>query len=93
LENSKELFDSQLNFPANSIGLKVVIFPSNTLIRGCIPQEQMFDRNDFYRGKIVEEKYDKVLEFNIGTKTKPRMVKIRKGNTKDERSEILDLIQ
>jgi hypothetical protein len=53
----------------------------------------MFDRHDVYRGKPVEEQSDKVLEFNIGMEIEPRMVKIGKGTTKAERSEILDLIR
>jgi hypothetical protein len=61
LENSKECFDSQVNFLAKSIGLEVVNFPNNTLPKGCIPLEKMFDRNDVYRGKHVEEQSDKVL--------------------------------
>jgi len=92
LENSKEFFDSQVNFLVESIGLEVINLPNNTLPKGCIPVEQMFDRQDVYKGKPVEEQSDNVLEFNIGTELEPRMVKIGKGTTKAKRSEILDLI-
>jgi hypothetical protein len=93
MQGSKEFSNSQINFLVDSMNLEVIDFPNNTLPKGCIPLEQMFDRHDIYRGKPVEDHSDKVLEFNIGTKIEPRMVKIGKGTTKAKRSEILDLIR
>jgi hypothetical protein len=53
----------------------------------------MFDRHDMYKGKLVVDQSDKVLEFNIGSGIEPRMVKIGKGTTKAKRDGILDLIR
>jgi hypothetical protein len=80
MQGSKEFSDSQVNFLANSMNLEVIDFPNNTLPKGCVPLEQMFDRHDMYKGKLVVDQSDKVLEFNIGSKIEPRMVKIGKGN-------------
>jgi hypothetical protein len=74
------------------MGLQVIDFPNNTLPKGCIPLEKMFDRNDVYRGKSIEDQSNNVLEFNIGTKVELRMVKIGRGTTKTQRSEILDQV-
>jgi hypothetical protein len=55
--------------------------------------ENLFDRHDvFKRKRPIKEAYE-ALEFNIGTKIYPRMVKIGKGTTEKERLEILALIR
>jgi hypothetical protein len=47
----------------------------------------------FTKEKTPNNKQTKLLEFNIGTKMDPRMVKIGEGTTEKERSDILDLIR
>jgi hypothetical protein len=93
MENSREFTDSQVNFLAESMDLEVVNLQNNTLPKGCIPLEQLFDRHDIYKGKSPKQQTNKVLEFNIGTEIDPRMVKIGEGTTEEERNEILDLIR
>ena len=73
--------------------MDVVNLQNNTLPKGCVPLEQLFDRHNVYKGKNPKQQTDKVLEFNIGTKMDPRMVKIGEGTTEKERSDILDLIR
>ena len=68
MENSREFTDSQVNFLVESMDLEVVNLQNNTLPKGCIPLEQLFDRHDVYKGKNLKQQTDKVLEFNIGTK-------------------------
>jgi hypothetical protein len=93
MENNREFTNSQVNFLVESMDLEVVNLQNNTLPKGCIPLEQIFDRNNVYKGKNPKQKTYKVLEFNIGTEMDPRMVKIGEGTTKEERNKILDLIR
>jgi hypothetical protein len=58
------------------MNVEVVNLHKNTLPKGCVPLEQMFDKHEVYKGKFIKEQSDKVLEFNIGTRIKPRMIKI-----------------
>jgi hypothetical protein len=93
MENSKYFIESQINFMADSMDLEVVNLQNNTLPKGCIPLENLFDRHDIFKKKKPSKQVDESLEFNIGTEIDPRMVKIGKGTTKKERLEILALIR
>jgi ribonuclease HI len=93
LENSKEFTDSQINFLADSMNLEVINLQNNTLPKGCIPLETLFDRNDVFKGRRPNKQAEEALKFNIGTEMDPRMVKIGKGTTEKERMEILALIR
>jgi hypothetical protein len=75
MENSKEFTDSQINFLADSMNLEVVNLQNNTLPKGCIPLENLFDRHDVFKRKKPSKQADEALEFNIGTEIDPRMVK------------------
>jgi hypothetical protein len=74
------------------MNLEVIDLPNNTLPRGHVPLERMFDRHDMYKGKVVVDQSDKCFEFNIGSGIESRMENIGKGTTKAERDGILDLI-
>jgi ribonuclease HI len=93
MENNKEFTDSQVAFLADSMDLEVINLQSNTLPKGCIPLENLFDRHDVFKGKRTNKQAEEALEFNIGTEMDPRMVKIGKGTTEKERKEILALIR
>jgi hypothetical protein len=73
--------------------LEVINLQNNTLPKGFIPLENLFDRFDVFKGKRTNKQVEEALEFNIGTKMDPRMVKIGKGTTEKERKEILALIR
>ena len=93
MENNIEFTNSQVKFLAYSMDLDVVNLQNNTLPKGCVPLEQLFDRHDVYKGKNPKQQTYEVLEFNIGSEMDPRMVKIGKGTTEKERNKILDLIR
>jgi ribonuclease HI len=93
MENSKEFTDTQINFLAESMDLEVINLQNNTLPKGCIPLEDLFDRHDVFKGKRTNKQAEEALEFNIGTQMDPRTVKIGKGTTEKERRAILDLIR
>jgi hypothetical protein len=51
MENNKEFTDSQITFLADSMNLEVINLQSNTLPKGCVPLENLFDRHDVFKGK------------------------------------------
>jgi hypothetical protein len=93
MENYREFTNSQVNFIADSMDLDVVNLQKNTLPKGRVPLEQLFDRHNVYKGKNPKQQTNEVLEFNIGTEMDSRMVKIGKGTTEKERNKILDLVR
>jgi hypothetical protein len=46
-----------------------------------------------YKRKLSNKIDDEVIEFNIGTKESPKMVKFGKGTTPDEREKSIDIIR
>jgi hypothetical protein len=93
MENNKEFTDTQINFLAESMDLEVINLQNNTLPKGCIPLENLFDRHDVFKGRRTNKQAEEALEFNIGTEMDPRAVNIGKGTTERERKAILSLIR
>jgi hypothetical protein len=46
-----------------------------------------------YKGKSSRKIDDKVIQFNIGTKQSPNMVKFGKGTIVDDREKLITLIR
>jgi hypothetical protein len=75
------------------MNLEVKNLQNNTLPKGCIPLENLFDKHDVFRKKKPSKQANESLEFNISTEIDPRTVKIGKGTTEKERVEILGFIR
>jgi hypothetical protein len=73
--------------------LEIINLQNNTLPKGCIPLEDLFDRHDVFKGRRTNKQVEDALEFNIGTEMDPREFKIGKGTTEKERKAILNLIR
>jgi hypothetical protein len=93
MENRKEFTNTQINFLVDSMDLEIINLQNNTLPKGCIPLENLFDRHDVFKGKRTNKQAEEALEFNIGTKMDLIIVKIGKGTTEKERKEMLELIR
>lgn len=55
--------------------------------------EQIFNRQDMKKNKEETIKPGDYIEVNIGTSQEPRMIKIGKGISKDERKNLINLVQ
>jgi hypothetical protein len=93
LHSMKEFSGSQINFLAKSMNLRVEDLPNDSLPKGVVPLERMFDRHDMYKGKPVVDQSDEAFEFNLGSENNTRMIKIGKGTTPIERESIANLIR
>jgi hypothetical protein len=67
MENIKEFTDSQVAFLVDFMNLEIINLQSNTLPKGCVPLENLFDRHDVFKGKRANMQAEEALEFNIGT--------------------------
>jgi hypothetical protein len=61
MENNKEFTDSQIKFLADSMHLEVMNLQKNTLPKGCIPLENLFDRHDVFKIKRPSKEVDEAL--------------------------------
>jgi hypothetical protein len=93
LQNEGEFSEAQINLLVEEVNIEIIDFPDGPLPKGVIPLERLFDRNDMYKGKSSRKIDDEVIEFNIGTKESPKMVKFGKGTTLDEREKLISLIR
>jgi len=62
--------------------------PNNSIQKGVVLLKINFDRDDMYKGKIVVDQYEDVIEINIGVENNPRMTTICKNTTLNERRNI-----
>ena len=62
------------------------------IIEISIPLEKDFNRHNEYKGRRAEP-VDEVNEMNIGSYVSPKMIKIGRNASKEERNKIENLIQ
>jgi hypothetical protein len=60
-----------------------VQLPSNHILRGLVPLERIFDRNDVsLKGETTEDDTD-TIQCNIGTESEPKFVKLSRILTEE----------
>lgn len=67
--------------------------PNDSFSKGLVPLERMFDQNDMYKGRLINDQDYEIMEFNIGSDMSPRIVKLGKGTTPTKRKKLLSLIK
>jgi hypothetical protein len=61
--------------------------------KGIIPLENIIDENDMYKGITLKKISDEIVEFNIGTKDSPKLIKFGKVMTTKKREKLIALIR
>jgi hypothetical protein len=92
LKNEGGFIEAQKNLLVEKVNIDIIDFPDGPLPKGVVPLEIIFYRNDMYKGKSSRKNDEEVIEFNIGTKKSPKMVKFGKGITLDEREKLITII-
>jgi hypothetical protein len=85
--------EAQINLLVERESIEIIDLHDGPLPKGIVLLERLFDRNDMYKGKSSSKIDDEVIEFNIGTKKTPKMIKFGKGTTPDEREKLIALIR
>jgi hypothetical protein len=71
----------------------IIQFPSNHILKGLVPLEILFDRNDVaVKVKGSAEDVD-VAECNIGTKKDPKFVNFSSSLSREQRVEYVELLK
>ena len=72
---------------------QIIQLPSNHILRGLVPLERLFDGNDVaVKGRIAGDDAD-TAECNIGTPEEPKLVKLSKSLTEEQRIRYTDLLR
>jgi hypothetical protein len=72
---------------------QIIQLPSNDIPKGLIPLERLFDGNDVaVKGRITGDDAD-TAECNIGTPEEPKLVKLSKSLTEEQRTGYTDLLR
>ena len=72
---------------------QIIQLPSNHIPKGLIPLERLFDGNDVaVRGRVSSDDAD-TAECNIGTPEEPKLVKLSKGLTEEQRIRYTDFLR
>jgi hypothetical protein len=73
--------------------IEIIDVADGPLPKGIVPLENLFDRNDMYKGKPSNKISDEIIECNIGTEESPKLIKFGKGTMTDEREKMTTLIR
>jgi hypothetical protein len=93
LHNEDEFFEAQINILAENGNIEIIDIADGPLPKGIVPLENLFDRNDMYKGDPSKKIDGEIIEFNIGIEESPNMIKFGKGTMSDEREKFISLIR
>ena len=81
-----------MNDKGESAGKDIIQLKNNTLPKGSVPLEDIFDNNDVLKSPKVPRD-DEVEECNIGTEKDPRVIKLSKDLTKESEEKYIKLMK
>ena len=74
-------------------GHKIIELKSNFIPKGLVPLERIFTKDDTLSKPVVQSSEENVVECNIGSAEHPRMVKISKSLTVEQRNMYIKLLK
>ena len=94
LNNMEEFYDFKAGYKEEDCKYEECNAVSNPIPRDRVAMEQMFDRHGAVKRR-EDKKIDpgEFIEVNIGTPHDPKMIKIGKGTTAEERKKLINLLQ
>ena len=72
---------------------KIIEFKSNFIPKGLVPLERIFSKYDTLLKPVVQSSEENVVDCNIGSAEQPRMVKISKALTAEQRNRYIKLLK
>jgi hypothetical protein len=72
---------------------QIIQLPSNHILRGLVPLERMFDKNDVAIKSGVSSEEADIAECNIGTQDEPKFVKLSSSLTNEQRADYVGLLK
>ena len=75
------------------VGHKIIELKGNFIPKGSVPLEMIFSKHDTPLKPIVQSSEENVVDYNIGSTEHPRMVKILKALTAEQRNRYIKLLK
>lgn len=72
---------------------KVLQLKNNSIPKGLIPLEKLFDQNDVFKSPKIQADEEEVESYNMGTSTLPKMIKISKFLSADMKSKHIKMMK
>ena len=82
-----------LKYLTHLAGRDIIQLKSNTIPRGLVPLEELFDNNDVARNPKVAPSDAEVEECNIGIEKEPKIIKISKNLTIENKERYIKLMK
>lgn len=75
------------------VGHKILQLKGNTIPRGLVQLERIFNKDDIASKPMTPEIYDQVEDCNIGSEEEPQMIRLSKGIPLHYRQRYLNLFK
>jgi hypothetical protein len=92
-KNEGEFFEAQLKLLDERENIEIIDVDDRPLPKGIVPLENLLDWNDMYKGRPLKKIDDEIVEFKIGTKKSPKLIKFGKVTTTEKREKLIALIR
>ena len=86
--------DESASWTTNLIGShKIIELKGNFIPKGLVPLERLFSKDDTLLNPTMQYFEENVLSYNIGIVDEPKMIKISKTLSKEERNKHIKLLK
>lgn len=92
-EDNTEPIPESLGYLTRLAGKDIIQLKTNTIPKGLVPLEDLFDSNDVAKNPKVSPNDAKVEDCNIGIEQEPRIIKIYKSMTTENKERYIKLIK
>ena len=92
-EENAELVPESPKYLTQLAGKDIIQLKSNTIPRGLVPLEELFDNNDVAKSPKVAPVDVEVEECNIGTEQEPKIINIFKNLTIEIKEKYIKLMK
>ena len=72
---------------------EIIKFKTNHFPKGLVPLEQLFGNSDVYVNPSIHVLEGTTIDCNIGTNKEPKLVKISKDLSKEQRKRYINLMK
>ena len=74
-------------------GKDIIQLKNNSIPKGLVPLEDLFDKNDVAKNPKVTPNSEEVEDFNIGTDAEPKMINLSKDLVSENRQKYITLMK
>ena len=74
-------------------GKDIIQLKNNSIPKGLVPLEDLFDKNDVAKNPKVTPNSEEVEDFNIGIEAKHKMIKLSKALDPENRKKCISLMK